>query len=403
MPANLDRKIDPADRKLLLATAAVLIVLTAAVAFVSPPPTEQGPSIPSIFSTSADGARAAYVLLQQLGRNVQPWKRSPTELPDNPENALLILADPIQLPGESEKKALAKFVEHGGSVLFTGPQVGTFFRDAELSDHPEAIRDEWKVYESNFPSVYTRGASKISLKPQATWEGEQPQLALYGGPKFPVVVSWHVGQGEILWWAGPGPLTNSGIMRDDNLNLFLNCVSNRLAKRSRQPDIYWDEYFHGEEASLWGYFQKTPVPWGMLQLAILGAVILMTFGRRSGPTSIPPVVSRLSPLEFVDTLGGLYERAHAEPAVVAAVYQRFRAILARQLHLPLATPDSGLEKAAEQRLGLKERDLLKTLQRAESASRAGKVTAAEALAIVQQLETYEHRAGLKRKYRQERP
>src|SRR5262249_704684 len=95
MPSNVnpkpDSKIDPADRKLLLATAAVLIFLTAAVAFVSPPPSELGHAIPSIFSTSPDGARAAYLLLQQLGRNVQPWERPPTELPEDAENTVLIL------------------------------------------------------------------------------------------------------------------------------------------------------------------------------------------------------------------------------------------------------------------------------------------------------------------------
>jgi hypothetical protein len=134
MPSNLDPKIDPSDRKLLLATAAVLIVLTAAVAFVSPPPGQQGPAIPSIFSTSPDGARAACILLQQLGRNVQAWERPPTELPEDAENALLILANPIELPGEGEKKALAAFVKNGGTILFTGPRVSTFFPNAKVSD-----------------------------------------------------------------------------------------------------------------------------------------------------------------------------------------------------------------------------------------------------------------------------
>jgi hypothetical protein len=407
MPSNLDRKpdskIDPADRKLLVATAAVLIVLTAAMAFVSPPPSEQGPAIPSIFSTSPDGARAAYMLLKELGRNVQPWERPPTELPEDAENAVLILANPIETPGEKEKKALEEFVENGGTILFTGPSVSAFFPDVKLSDNAVAIRDEWKVFESRFPSGYTRGAAKISLKPEAAWGAMQSHLALYGDPEFPVVVSWRLGEGEILWWAGPGPLTNSGITREDNLNLFLNALSNPLAKQGKKPDIYWDEYFHGEQASLWGYFQKTPVPWGMLQLAILGLVVLFTFSRRSGPTAVPPVVSRLSPLEFVDTLGGLYERAHGEPAVVGAVYGRFRTILARQLRLPLGTPDAALEEAAAKRLGVKDEGILKTLERAESARRAEKVSPAEALEIVQQLEIYEHRAGLKRKFRQENP
>ena len=131
MPSNLgrkpDSKIDPADRKLLVATAAVLIVLTAAVAFVSPPPSEQGPAIPSIFSTSPDGARAAYVLLRQLGRNVQPWERPPTELPEDAENSVLILANPLELPGENEKKARAlnRHVDEGEGIIFRNSSAAT--------------------------------------------------------------------------------------------------------------------------------------------------------------------------------------------------------------------------------------------------------------------------------------
>lgn len=398
----MPRSLDPSDRKLLLAAVAVLLVLTAAVAFVSPPPAQQDPGYPSSFSSSPDGARAAYVLLQELGRKVEAWVRPPTELPEDAANTVLILANPEQTPGEGEKKALLAFVERGGRILFTGPQIKIYFPDAKLADDDLEVTDEWKTFESRFPSAYTRGATHISLQPEASWDGSQSQLALYGDPKSPVIVSWRVGDGEILWWAGPGPLTNSGITREDNLNLFLNAVSNPLAKRS-QPRVLWDEYYHGQQASLWGYFQKTPVPWGILQLAILGFLALFTYSRRSGPIAIPPVVSRLSPLEFVDTLGGLYARAHGEPAVVAAVYQRFRAILTRQLRLPLNTTNVALEAAAAKRLGVKDDGFLKTLERADAASRSQKISPMAALEIVQQLETYEKRAGLKRKFLQENP
>ncbi len=387
----------------MLVTAAVLMILTAAVAFVTPPPGEQGSPTPSIFSTTPNGARAAYVLLRELGRSVRPWEEPPTELPEDAEYTVLILANPTVMPGEREKKALLEFVKRGGRILFTGPRIAIFFPEAKLSDDEERQTDEWTIFEAAFPSAYTRGAAKISLKSGVTWDGSQTQLALYGDPKSPVIVSWQLGEGELLWWAGPGPLTNSGITREGNLNLLLNAVSNPRSEQGRQPAIYWDEYFHGEEASLWGYFEKTPVLWGLLQIAILSLVVLFTFGRRSGPTRMPPIVSRLSPLEFVDTLGGLYERAHAEPAVVAAVYRRFRTNLTRQLRLPNATPDEALAEAAGKRLGVKNEELLNALRRAEPATRSRNVSPAEALEIVQQLEAYEHRAGLKRKFQQENP
>jgi hypothetical protein len=166
--------------------------------------------------------------------------------------------------------------------------------------------------------------------------------------------------------------------------------------------IYWDEYFHGERSSLWSYMQNTPVAWGVLQLGVLGVAVLFTFSRRSGPTVLPASVSRLSPLEFVNTLGGLYQRAKAEPAVVGIVYQRFRALLTRQLRLAPATDDATLENAIQTRLGQQLEGLPETLRRASAASCAPKVSPAEALALIEELEHYEELLGLKKPGPQEK-
>jgi hypothetical protein len=117
---------------------------------------------------------------------------------------------------------------------------------------------------------------------------------------------------------------------------------------------------------------------------------------------LPPVVSRLSPLEFVDTLGGLYERAGAEPAVVGFVYQRFRATLSRQLRLSSSASDAELADAVQGRLGWKESGLKSTMARALVASRAQKVAPDEALGLIRELERYEEQLGLKKKIAKEK-
>jgi len=98
-------------------------------------------------------------------------------------------------------------------------------------------------------------------------------------------------------------LTNAGISQAGNLPLFLNTMDS--IKGSGPPVIYWDEYFHGARGSLWGYVPKTPIPWGCVQLSIFLVAVLFTFSRRSGPIFSPAPISRLSPLEFVETMGGL--------------------------------------------------------------------------------------------------
>ena len=392
--------IGSGDRKLLLIGGAVLFVLTAGL-FVGTSPEEEGVRIPSTYSAGSDGARAAYLLLQDLHYKVWRWERSPTELPSEPDNAILILADPLAKPNKEERAALKRFVDTGGQVLFTGARIESFFPEGKV-DTKKLIR-EWSTFSPNLPSKYTFGAAKIVLHTGAAWQAPvASQLPLYGDPRSPVVVSWRIGEGRILWWAAATPLTNSGITQEGNLNLFLNAMNSPLAADRSAVQIYWDEYFHGQRTSLWSYLQKTPVAWGLAQVAILGVIVVLTFGRRSGPIVFPPVVSRLSPLEFVDTLGGLYERAGAEPAVVGFVYQRFRATLSRQLRLSANASDTELADAVQGRLGWKESGLKSTMARALVASRSHKVEPEEALGLIRDLERYEVQLGLKKKIAKEK-
>ena len=389
------------DRKILLIGGAVLLLLTLALAIVGSNPTSQGMAVPSSYSAEPGGARAAYLLLQELHYDVSRWERSPTELPRDPEGVVLVLADPWEPPTKEEVKGLERFVEKGGQVIFTGESVKTYFAKARIEEGlPTA---EWNTFGANVPSNYTSGAATITLQTSTTWQKPATdQLALYGEPLSPVVLSWRVGEGRILWWAAATPLTNTGISREGNLNFFLDAVNSPEAGEKRGMRIYWDEYFHGERTSLWSYVEKTPVAWGMAQVCVLGLLVVFTFSRRSGPTVLPPSVSRLAPLEFVDTLGGLYERAHAEPAVVGFVYQRFRANLARQLRISGTMSDVALAEAVQSRLGWKDVGLKTTLARAAVASRAQKVPAAEALELVQELEKYEEQLGLKKKIAKEK-
>lgn len=393
--------IDSGDRKLLLIGGATLLVLTLAFAFVGIDPQEQGMSIPSTYSSGSGGARAAYLLLQDLHYKVSRWERPPSELPGDPEDVLLVLAEPMESPSKEEREALQDFVEEGGQVLFTGPRIKAFFPEAEIDEKTPPL--EWKTFSADFPSNYTIGAPRIVLQAGTTWQAPAPsQFPLYGATRSPVVVSWRVGDGRILWWAAATPLTNSGITREGNLNLFLNAMNSPMPGDRTQMQIYWDEYFHGQRTALWSYMQKTPVAWGLVQLAVLGLIVFLTFGRRSGPVILPTVVSRLSPLEFVDTLGGLYEHAGAEPAVVGFVYQRFRATLSRQLRLSPSAGDTELADAVQGRIGWKESGLKTTLARALVASRAHKVAPEEALSLIRELEQYEEKLGLKKKMPKEK-
>ena len=383
------------DRNILIATAGLLAILVAALVIVAPTPEEEAEEIPSSYSGNPGGAWAGFLLLRELGYDVIRWESWPGELPSDASRVVLILANPTIPPGEKERAELQRFVERGGRVLFTGPRIASFFRGAKIEEH-YPNRPEWRSYRADFPSQFTRGAAKIDMRAQAQWVVKSSaQTPLYGDVSAPVIVSWRIGKGRVLWWAEASPLTNAGMMREGNLALFLDAVS--FADTDKPGDIVvcWDEYYHGERGSLWAYVQKTPVPWGLVQLLLVGLAVVFTFGRRSGPIVVPVTVSRLSPLEFVETLGGLYQRARASPAAVAVVYQQLRRALKLKWALPANASAALVEENANQRLGWRESGIAGTLERARSASEARKLAPSDALEIVRELEDLEGRLGLK--------
>jgi hypothetical protein len=190
-----------------------------------------------------------------------------------------------------------------------------------------------------------------------------------------------LGHGQILWLAASTPLTNAGIQRSGNLELLLN-----FAGSPQRTRIFWDEYFHGQGRSLADYFARTPLPWGLAQLGLLLTVALLAFSRRSGPVHPLARDSRLSSLEFIDTLGGLYQRAHAARGAVEVAYQRFRFLLSRRLGLPLTATDGELDQAARQRLAVD--GLLDILQRCRAAQDDLDLQDAKALELVQALHNF---------------
>jgi hypothetical protein len=337
-------------------------------------------------------------LLAKLHYPIRRWESPPTELDGDSSNILLILAEPSQPPSKKERKALADFVQEGGHVLFTGAHIQSYFPDASVSS--ERARP-WKSFTPNIPSVLTRGAQHVSIQPQGHWgQLGASQLSIYGESGSPAVVSWLMGDGEIVWWAGSTPLTNAGISREDDLALLLNAVTNWSGDEDYK--IYWDEYFHGQRSSVWSYVAKTSLAWGVLQVVLLTVAILFTFSRRSGPIYVPREVSRLSPLEFVDTLGGLYERAGATSSAISVSYVRLRSLLTRQLGLASNAANAELTLAAEQRLGWKESGLGESLRRAEIAGQEKKLPSREALEIVQSLEKFRARLNVRVQFHREK-
>jgi hypothetical protein len=173
-------------------------------------------------------------------------------------------------------------------------------------------------------------------------------------------VKYTVGAGEVIWWAAATPLTNAGITERGNLEFFLACLGD-----PGRP-ILWDEYFHGHRGIAAGPIAASPFRLVALPIGLAVVTVLFTYSRRSGPVVPLQEDSRLSPLEFVRTLGMLYRNANAASVAVDVAYARFRYRLSRRLGIASTVPIDELERAARARFHLNDSRLGDLLRECET-------------------------------------
>jgi hypothetical protein len=382
----MPRNLDAGDRKLLIAAGALVVVLIVSSALLSPRQGQGISAYPSTYSAHWDGAKAAYLLLHDMGYKVTRWELPPTELKDDPSTQTLIFAEPLQSPSVEEKQAVQKFLENGGRVLAVGSSAAHLLPGGNPYEEGFPLSEKTR-FTPVLPSPLIRDAPEIRMVSPQHWQPKSDtQLVVYGDDSTAAVVSYAVGKGQVVWWGMSTPMTNAGIRESGNLALFLNSIGPVSGN-----NILWDEYFHGAHASLWPYLEQTPLPWAIVQFGLVFLAILATHSRRQSPIHIAVARSRLSPLEFVETLGDLYSSAHAGPAAVRIAYQRLRHQLTRQFGLPGSIPDSDLAAAAHNLLSWNEGEFSTTLTHAQEAMNSTKFEDAATLEIVQQLFDYTSR------------
>jgi hypothetical protein len=195
------------------------------------------------------------------------------------------------------------------------------------------------------------------------------------------------GAGRLIWWASSRPLSNAALDEPGHLDLLLNAVGPARTRR-----ILWDEYYHGHVRSLWSYASGTPVAWGLVQIALLTAVALFTFGRYVGPPRSRVDVPRTSPLEFIDTMGGLYERAHPASGAIASARSHVRRRLVARAGIAASSTDARLASVLSARFGVDGVAVRSLLERSDVAGRdqpveqGAHIREADAVALVQQLQ-----------------
>ena len=328
MPLNLRALRYPMLALLLFVGGAVL------VAWLTEQ-TSDAPGAPSSYSVRKYGAKAAYLLLLRSGYKVERWEREPQQLPAKPAGVTLVMAGPEQYPTAEQSTALKNFVRSGGRLLITGNAI-------EWADFASGVEyGTTRVgYEECAPAAPTAlsRAGSITQEGDLEWVADIPGQVVHYRDKQgqAVVISYPLGQGEVIWWASALPLTNIGLRDKGNLEFLLYSIG-------PSQHILWDEYFHVKHDTARATNYARVLRWAKWQIALLGVFLLVAYARRLGPVVALPAPSRLSPLEFVETMGNVFHKADARIAPLEIALARLRQVAARRL---ATAPAASVEEIA---------------------------------------------------------
>ena len=378
------------DELTILVVAFVLMILVTGLAFVVAPSDSSPRTAGSSFSTRRDGAKAAYLVLKQLGHDIDRSYDPVAALGRGGEGTVLILASPLEGPSRQDVRAVRTFVEEGGVLLAYGRSAAPFIPGvrAPAGDADTDSADQPRDFPAAVPASLTIDAPAVSARAVPAPSSDPSFVAVFGSAAEPAVLAARLGQGRIVWCLDDTPISNDGQPRAANVRFLANAAGMAGARR-----ILWDEHYHGQRRSMWSYLAATPLPWAGAQLLLAALAGLAAAGRRRGPVRGRVVESRSSPLEFVDTMGALYERAGAERAAVDGARAQLRRRLAAAAGVPRSTADAALARAVPQGPGVDGDRIESALRSSAELLRRGVPRAAEAVPIVAELQELANEAA----------
>ena len=209
-----------------------------------------------------------------------------------------------------------------------------------------------------------------------------PYTTIYADARGAAVTTAKLGRGRVIYWVSALPATNAAIDEKGHVELLVNAIGPPLDRR-----VIWDERYHGHTRSAWSYTEGTPLPAALAQLGVLAAAAVLTVSFRRRPLRAVPEPPRTAPLEFVDTMGGLYERAGAATTAVAVALAHLRRRLGTIAGVPADADDARLARVAAPHAGLSAEALAGLLARARAAARPlSTLKPRDAVAIVRELQ-----------------
>jgi hypothetical protein len=343
------------DRNVGFALLGVVLVAIVVISILAPASADSNP-IPSTYNSGSGGAKAAYLLASELGYETARWDSPTANLSGlDAAHTTLIFADP-NYPAETAKQVqgdIAGFLARGGRVIATGA-AGAYLLPGGHTANPSSsptqkleLSCRTTPVASSMPDPLAQ-AGTLFLPSGVRWD---TPATIRDSPthSFPVHVSQRCGddavvisypyyKGEAIWWGSAKPLSNAGLKEDADLKLVLASLGLNAVVGADSPTatrrILFDEYFHGDRGSLWETAAGLPIYPLLAQVGLVAVLLVLSFGRRSGPLRAPVQIPRTSPVEFAESMGRLYRSGNATYAAIDAARRRLLLFLTERCGVP---------------------------------------------------------------------
>lgn len=330
------RNRDTALAFALIAGLAVLSVFgaLAGAAAAPAPPLDSGSDAPN-------GASALFRWLGALGYTVSDAVTDEYAVPAGTD--LVFLLEPAEM-APAEVETLASWVEDGGVLVFAGRFFGSVPLLSAFDVERRYAGDTAAALAPTLPLLTNPPvAAAVPFAADSYWDaGFDDFIPLAARPEGPVVIAFGRGSGWVVLSAATYPFTNAGL-KEPGAGAF---VLNLAGQAPPGGQVWFDEWHHGRRPVVRGpagpgdWLRRTAPGRAVLYAAgtIFAWIALSgrAFGRPIKPQGERP---RRAPLEFIDAIAGLNQRAGNRSALLAGYHRRLKRSLAARYRIDPALPD----------------------------------------------------------------
>ncbi|EEG77966.1 DUF4350 domain-containing protein [Dethiobacter alkaliphilus] len=349
-----------------------------------------GPYQPySSYSPMADGTKAIYLLLEEVGISSAQLLDA---VPSDP--GLMILIEPGDTLLVNHWHDLAEWVSQGNTIFIAAQHASPLYEQLELDT--ELVFHEPETHristEQDIKHHLLQDVETLTLNWGTRLVQHDKMGFAYGDQRGIFLAEKTLGEGQIIILTQSYLLTNRFISQADNLILFLNVVRNY-----GQEGVWFNELAHGfswtdepTTAFIW------PLRFAAAQLALGIALLFFFWGKRFG-RPIPLTADHLPEAgEYITSLANIYRQGKAQKLALESFHQAFLDNLAKYLGAGANIPAHKLVQIFSKRPWVNVAELEELLTQCETLKAKTDITEQELFTLARNIDMWQENNLLRR-------